>query len=137
MTQIADLVMLFYNQLWNQKNFAIAHDILSPLVHFRGSLGSAVVGRDKVVEYVEQVTTSLNAYTCEIQELVSEGNKAAAKVLFRGTHVKEFMGYEPTGKVVQWVGAAFFDSSDNLLTGVWVLGDLQGLMATLDSNRNW
>lgn len=135
MSQLTSLVELFYQQLWNQKNFEIAGRILADQVEFKGSLGSTLVGRDKVCEYIESVTTALDNYTCEIQQLVVEDNKAAAKVLFNGIHVGYFMGYKPTGKEVEWIGAAFFESKDGKLTNIWVLGDLEGLRSKLDQNK--
>ena len=135
MAQVSDLVKLFYEQFWNQKNFEIANEILDQQINFRGSLGSAMVGRAKVCDYVKDVTTSLADYHCDIQELVVEGEKASAKVLFTGIHVGEFMGYEPTQKEVSWLGTAFFESSNGVLTNIWVLGDLVGLRSKLEQNR--
>lgn len=135
MTPIADLVKLFYEQLWNQKNLEIANEILDERINFRGSLGSAMVGRAKVCEYVMDVTNALADYYCDVQELVVEGEKASAKVLFKGIHVGEFMDYEPTQKEVAWMGTAFFESSNGTLTNIWVLGDLAGLRSKLEQNK--
>ena len=135
MAQISDLVKQFYLQLWNQRDYEIANQILQEQVNFRGSLGPAMVGRDRVCEYVKSVTDALQNYTCEIQEIVADGEKAAAKVLFRGIHVGEFMGFEPTGKEVSWLGAAFFESENGLLTTIWVLGDIQSLTSNLMENK--
>ena len=135
MSQVAELVRLFYDQFWNQKNFAIAAHILHEQVNFRGSLGQTMVGREKICEYALGVTTSLDKYTCEVTELVADGDKAAAVVTFHGMHVAEFLGYEPTGKEVEWVGSAFFESSAGVLSEIWVLGDIEGLRALLDRNQ--
>lgn len=135
MAQIADLVKQFYLHLWNQRDYEIANQILQEQVNFRGSLGPAMVGRNKVCEYVKSVTDALQNYTCQIQEIVVDGEKAAAKVLFRGIHVGEFMGFEPTGKEVSWLGAAFFESEHGLLTTIWVLGDIQSLTSNLMENK--
>lgn len=135
MAQISDLVKQFYLQLWNQRDYEIANQILQEQVNFRGSLGPAMVGIDRVCEYVKSVTDALQNYTCEIQEIVADGEKAAAKVLFRGIHVGQFMGFEPTGKEVSWLGAAFFESENGLLTTIWVLGDIQSLTSNLMENK--
>lgn len=127
---------LFYQQLWNQKDLEIVNQILHESVNFKGSLGTTMVGRRQICEYVQEVTTALEDYTCEIQELVIEENKAAAKVLFKGIHVGEFISYEATGKEVSWIGAAFFESSNGMLTNIWVLGDIQILRNKLDQNKS-
>ena len=131
-----DLVTTFYNELWNKRDSKVANEILHEHVNFRGSLGDSMVGREKVLDYVKRVTTSLDGYTCEILDIVVENDKAAAIVQFHGTHVQEFMGHEPTGKKVQWLGTAFFNSTDGSLANIWVLGDLKGLEAELDKNRD-
>ena len=135
MSQLTSLVDLFYQQLWNQKNFEIAEQILADQIEFKGSLGSTMVGRDKVCEYIESVTTALDNYTCQIQQLVVEDNKAAAKVLFSGIHVGDFIGYQATGKEVEWIGAAFFESEHGKLINIWVLGNLEGLRSKLEQNK--
>jgi predicted ester cyclase len=47
-----------------------------------------------------------------------------AKVLFSGVHQKEFLGYPPTFRRVDWIGAALFKVDDNKFSELWVLGDL-------------
>jgi hypothetical protein len=46
-----------------------------------------------------------------------------------------FRGYAPTGKPVQWLGAALFRFDRGAIAEVWVLGDLFGLDAMLTENR--
>ncbi len=136
MSQISELVRLFYDELWNRKNLEISDQILHEQVNFRGSLGQEMVGSAKVRDYVVSVTNSLANYKCEIQELIAEKEKAAVKVLFSGIHVQHFLGYEPTGKLVQWQGATFMKCNSAVLTEIWVLGDLQGLIANLEANKS-
>lgn len=84
--------------------------------------------------YVEMVTTALSAYRCDVQTLVVEGEQAAAKVLFSGEHIGEFLGYAPTGARVEWIGSAFFTAESGVLTDVWVLGDIVALRAQLEGS---
>lgn len=136
MPQISELVRLFYDELWNRKNLEISDQIMHEQVNFRGSLGQELVGSAKVRDYVVSVTNSLANYKCEIQELIAEKEKAAVKVWFSGMHVQDFMGYKPTGKLVQWQGTAFMECNSGVLTDIWVLGDLQGLIANLEANKS-
>ena len=79
--------------------------------------------------YVRGVRAALADYHCEILSCVAEANQAFAKMCFSGRHVAAFRGYEPTGKRVQWLGAALFRFEDSMIAELWVLGDL----ARLDS----
>ena len=66
--------------------------------------------------------------------MISE-SKAFAKMLFSGVHRKTFLGYEPTSKRIAWAGAALFAMNDNLISELWVLGDLHGLHQLLEENK--
>jgi predicted ester cyclase len=84
-----------------------------------------------VCDYVRMVTTALSEYRCDLESLIAEGDSAAAKVRFSGIQVGDFLGHPPTGRRIEWVGAAFFTADDNKLRDIWVLGDLDSLRAQL------
>jgi steroid delta-isomerase-like uncharacterized protein len=125
------LVEDFYQRIWNGGNLEAAEELLAPDFSFRGSLGNEMRGREQFKNYVRSVRRSLADYSCEILSCVAEGNQAFAKMRFSGRHVAAFRGYQPTGKLVQWLGAALFRFEDSLIAELWVLGDLAGLDALL------
>jgi len=129
---VRSLVESFYDQLWNRVDLEIASEILHPEVSFRGSVGLAAVGRSGVCEYVTMVTTALSNYRCDVETVIADGPSAAAKVRFSGLHRGDFLGYPPTGRRIEWMGAAFFVAEDDMLRDIWVLGDLANLRAQLD-----
>ena len=130
-TEVRDLVGRFYDELWNQIALGVAEEILHPEVSFRGSVGLGATGPRAVCDYVTMVTTALSGYRCDVQELVADGDRAAAKVRFSGVHVGEFLGHPPTGCAVEWIGAAFFHAEAGVLRDIWVLGDLLTLRTQL------
>jgi predicted ester cyclase len=113
-------------------DLAIASEILHPEVSFRGSVGQGAVGRAEVCDFVIMVTTALSNYRCDIEALIAEGPSAAAKVRFSGLHEGDFLGFPPTGRRVEWIGAAFFVAEEDMLRDIWVLGDLANLWTQLD-----
>jgi steroid delta-isomerase-like uncharacterized protein len=131
----ADLVRRFYEEIWNCGNKAKIPELLHESFTFRGSLGQTKSGHDGFAEYVEFVRDALSEYRCEIQEIVCEGSKAFAKVLFSGVHGKAFLGYPATFKRVQWMGAALFTVDGNKVSDLWVLGDLNALREQLSGER--
>ena len=128
---VEELVRLFYNRFWNEIDLAQAEEILHPDVMFRGSVGMGARGRSEVCDYVRMVTTALSGYRCDVELLIADGDSAAAKVRFSGLHTGDFLGYAPTGRRVEWIGAAFFTVEENQLRDIWVLGDLETLRAQL------
>lgn len=129
---VRELVERFYDQLWNQVDLTIAEEILHADVSFRGSIGVGAVGRVEVCNYVTMVTTALERYRCDIEMLIAEDALASARVRFSGVHTGNFLGYPPTGRRVEWMGAAFFVEDQNVLRDIWVLGDLASLRTQLD-----
>ena len=125
------LVEDFYQRIWNDGNLDVAAELLTSQFSFRGSLGSEMRGREAFKKYVRTVRTALADYQCEILSCVTEGNQSFAKMCFSGRHVGPFRGYEPTGKLVQWLGAALFRFEDSMIAELWVLGDLAGLETLL------
>lgn len=128
---VEELVQLFYDRFWNEIDLAVADEILHPDVTFRGSVGVGARGRREVCDYVRMVTTALSTYRCDVELLIADGDSAAAKVRFSGFHTDDFLGYAPTGRHVEWIGAAFFAVEENQLRDIWVLGDLETLRAQL------
>lgn len=84
-------------------------------------------GHSGFFEYVAMVHSALGDYKCHIQQLVVEGDKVFAKMLFTGIHQREFMGYHPTHTRVSWSGCALFSIANGLICDVCVLGDLKAL----------
>jgi len=127
------LVEDFYERVWNDGNLDAAAELLTPEFSFRGSLGNEMRGREPFNSYVRSVRAALADYHCEILSCVAEANHAFAKMCFSGRHVAAFRGYEPTGKIIRWLGAALFRFEDSMIAELWVLGDLASLDALLQA----
>src|SRR5215472_18655109 len=124
------LVRAFYERIWNKGDVA-ATELLASDFLFRASLGKEMKGVAEFQGYVRSVREVLAGYNCEILSCVAEGDQAFAKMRFSGRHVAPFRGYQPTGKTVEWLGAALFKFENSAISDLWVLGDLSGLDALL------
>lgn len=128
-----ELVRILYDEFWNEINLERAETLLHPEVTFRGSVGVGASGRQAVSDYVLMITSALSDYRCEVELLIAEETTAAARVRFSGLHTGEFLGFLPTGRRVEWKGAAFFSSDQEQLRDIWVLGDVERLRSQLGS----
>jgi len=128
------LIRAFYEDIWNRHDKSSIPVLLDGDFSFRGSLGQLRHGHAGFAEYVDFVHAALGNYRCDIQEIIAEGSKAFARMLFSGIHRGEFFNYPPTFKRVEWAGAAVFSFGGDKITDVWVLGDLYGLMQQLQRN---
>ena len=90
------------------------------------------VGIPAFLDYVRPIRRSLADYHCEIIACVTEFPHAFARMRFSGIHAEPFRGFAPTGKLVHWEGAALFTFNGDLISSLWVLGDLAGLDASFE-----
>ncbi len=129
-----DAVIAFYDRVWNRIDKTAIPELFHPDFTFRGSLGPTMTGHTAFAAYVDMVTGALAGYRCTIRDLVSEGERAFARMHFEGIHRGPFMGFAPTGKSVEWAGAALFSLKAGKIADLWVLGDVQGLKDQLARN---
>jgi steroid delta-isomerase-like uncharacterized protein len=128
---IPDLVRRFYHDVWNAHDRSAIAELLTEDFRFRGSLGRESVGLPAFAGYVDSVHESLGDYRCEIEDLVSEGERGFARMSFSGIHRGRLLGHPPTGRRVSWAGAALFHARGGKLESLWVLGDLDSLRQQL------
>jgi steroid delta-isomerase-like uncharacterized protein len=126
-----DLVEAFYHVVWNRGDEAMARRILATDFFFRGSIGLEKRGPDGFIDYMRMIRGALSGYRCEIVALIAEADRAAARMRFHGNHIGSLLGFEPTGRPVEWAGAAFFRFADGQIAELWVLGDTQELRRQL------
>lgn len=125
------LIERFYHEVWNRADEAVACKILHPDVIFRGSLGTEKRGVDGFIDYMRTVHAALENYTCTIEEIIENGQRAAARMKFSGRHRATFFGVAPTGREIAWSGAAFFEADGQRITVLWVLGDIDAVKQQL------
>ena len=128
---IGGLVERFYGELWNRWNDSAVEGILSPGFTFRGSLGQETSGREGWRRYRDMVRAGAADFHNEIIELVCEGQRAAARLRYTGTHTGPLLGLPATRRRFEYAGAAFFTADLRWLTSAWVLGDLEALRGQL------
>jgi steroid delta-isomerase-like uncharacterized protein len=128
---IRTLVERFYHEVWNRADDSVAREILHADFDFRASLGPSRRGPDGFIDYMRTIHRALGGYTCTIEDIVEDRERAAARMLFTGIHRDTFFGVAATGKTIYWAGAAFFTSSRGQITRLWVLGDIDAVKQQL------
>ena len=126
-----ELITRFYHRLWNEWDDTAVDTTLAADFVFRGSLGDQTTGRDGWRRYREKIRSGAPDFYNEITDLVVDDRRAAARLLFRGTHSGPLLGIAPTGRRFRYAGASFFTAAGDRLADAWVLGDLAGLRAQL------
>jgi predicted ester cyclase len=119
--------------MWNRADKRWIPELTHLDLAFRGSLGPELKGHAALADYIDHVTEALGDYTCEIVDMVEEGEKVAARLLFHGRHCGILMGFQPTGQPVAWAGSAQFTFREGKIADLWVLGDVYGLIRQLQA----
>lgn len=125
------LIHRYYEQFWNGWQFELAEELLAPEVRFRGSLGRMVAGRGGLVGYMKHVQSIFPDFFNSIEELIAEGDRVTARLIYTGTHRGEIFGVAPTERRIRYPGVGIFQISGGRILDGWVLGDVAGLLLQL------
>ena len=102
------LIERYYNEMWNQWNFGLVGELISPRVKFHGSVGVSVQGLDGFRGYMRFIQAAFPDFHNTLEETVVEGDRVAARLTYRGTHRGEIFGVAPAGRAVTYDGLAMF-----------------------------
>ena len=127
------LIARFYNDMWNRFDKSVFAEILDTNIRFRGSLGQTKVGFDEFGDYVDYIQNFAPDFHNTVLDTISDGHRTFARLSYTGTHHGEIFGVAPTGRSFEYAGAAIFSFEQNLITEVWVLGDIYGLLQQLQA----
>ena len=116
----ADLVARYeqYLACCNERRF----EDLGEFVDERVSGSGEVDGRAAYVERVRAVCTGFPDYRWELQEVVVEDDRIAARLIGRGTHTGFFDGIAPTGRRIVIQELVVYHFVDGRVAQCW--GDL-------------
>lgn len=125
------LIETYYNELWNNWNFALADQLISPAVKFHGSVGVAVTGLDQFLAYMNLIRSAFPDFHNTIEETVAENDRVAARLSYQGTHRGVIFGVAPTGKIIRYDGLALFQLASGKIVQGHVLGNVIDLLSQL------
>ncbi|MEU5906109.1 ester cyclase [Micromonospora sp. NPDC047467] len=110
---------LRYVELANKREF----DSMADFAHEEVIMnGTPVKMADMVAEFYKHVDAVPDLHW-EIQELIVEGDRVAARLIDTGTPVQEWNGLAPTGKSVRFAETAFYQVQDGKFKHMWYLMD--------------
>jgi steroid delta-isomerase-like uncharacterized protein len=126
-----DLIIRYYEEMWNAWKLPLAKDLLAEEVVFRGSIGVSAKGISGFRGYMLMVRDAFPDFFNEIELLVAEENEVFSRIKYTGTHVGEIFGLAPTGKHFSFEGAAHFTVQRGKIHRGWAVGDIVDLLKQL------
>lgn len=100
-----------------------AHSSLSPFVHEHITHNGQRMTLTEYQAMIEASFVSAPDLYFQIKLLLTTDDRVAARLWFDCTPEKEFLGYQPTGKMVHFAEHVFYRFSDGKIEEVWSLLD--------------
>lgn len=112
----------FIEELWNEGDLGVADELVAAgHVHHIG--GDELLGPDGVKGAVSWLRTGFPDLRFEIDDLISDGDRAVLRWTAFGTHLGPFFDLEPAGRHVSWTGTDWFRFSAGQINEVWAIAD--------------
>ena len=122
----------FIEELWNQGNLDVADELIAAEhVHHLG--GDELRGPDGVKGAVFWLRAAFPDLRFEIDDLISDRDRAVLRWTASGTHVGPFFDLDPTGRRVTWTGCDWLRFSSGQINEVWAVADGGALLDQLTS----
>jgi steroid delta-isomerase-like uncharacterized protein len=124
------LVRRHFQQLINEKNFAVLSDIAADFVDHDAPPGMTpnVQG---IKEFFGRVHAACPDLHVVIDDLVAEGDLVVARNRWCGTHSGTMFGFAATGKTFELKGVVIWRVADGKLCERWAVMDLFGFTRQL------
>jgi steroid delta-isomerase-like uncharacterized protein len=111
----------YIEDMWNKRNPAAAERYLAP--HFIEHNQNLPPGLDGRKKFVASVLAAFSDYHAEIQEVIAEGDKVVARVVWTGTQDGPYLGRPATGKKLRFSTADFFRMENGKFAEHWDVVD--------------
>ncbi len=127
-----DLIELYSNQLWNQKDLTIIPKVFTDQTQIHSPL-TTTKGASEMQTIAQKWLTAFPDMTCTWTDFISEGNLVVSRWQATGTHRHEFNAIAPTHKKIQYQGISTYRLENNKVVEYWALADMHGLLEQLQN----
>jgi steroid delta-isomerase-like uncharacterized protein len=133
MADLKELTRKFIIEVWNQGKLDLVDQLVAPdcVTHDPAAPGHVIKGLDGIKELVSMYRNAFPDTEFEINDLILEGNKVAARITASGTHKGALMGIAPTGKRVSVAGTVITHFRDGKQVESWANYDQLGMLQQL------
>ena len=133
MADLKGLTRKFIDEVWNQGKLDVVEQLVAPdcITHDPAAPGREIRGLDGIKDLVSMYRTAFPDTDFEINDLILEGNKVAARITASGTHKGALMGIAPTGKRVSISGTVITHFRDGKQIESWASYDQLGMLQQL------
>jgi steroid delta-isomerase-like uncharacterized protein len=114
---------------------AVMDEFLAPdVVSHPPTSPEPIHGLDAFKQFIAAQFGAFPDMAVTVEDLISEGDRVAARVTTWGTHEGELMGLPPTGRRVEWSGISMTRHADGRIVEQWGEFDALGLLQQLSGD---
>ena len=124
------LMERFIDEVWNKGNLDVADEIFHPEA-WSPSAPTLPPGPEGVKFIARAFRSAFPDYWMNIDHMVAEPDRVAARFTQGGTHKGDLMGIPPTGKTAKWTETGILRIADGKVVESWYDVDMLTLMQQL------
>jgi predicted ester cyclase len=115
------LYRTYIEEVWNQRNpSAVDRYLAANFIEHNQNLPPGLDGRK---QFIASVLGGFSDYHAEVQEVLADGDKVVARVLWTGTQDGPFLGRPATGNKLRFSTADFFRVENGKFAEHWDVVD--------------
>jgi predicted ester cyclase/ketosteroid isomerase-like protein len=119
----------WFEELWNKKNYAITQELVHPEFTAHGAGGQDIKqGPNGVAEMVRTWHNAFPDGHMTMDDIITEGDLSVIRMTFTGTHMGDFYGVPPCGKVITVTSIGIDKVIDGKITEGWGELNMLGMM---------
>ncbi|NWF82344.1 MAG: ester cyclase [Bryobacteraceae bacterium] len=126
-----DLVRRWTEEIWNQGNLPAIDEIVAADYVHNDPVQPQFKGREALKQHVAAVHASFPDIHYAIEDLIIEGDNAATRISYSGTHLGEWMGMAATGKRLEGTANVLLRIAAGKVAEIWSVWDAFGCLQTL------
>jgi steroid delta-isomerase-like uncharacterized protein len=123
----------FYEGAWNDGDLDVVDELLDEGFVNHELAGGAASHREAYKRAVVETRTAFPDWTIVIEDLISEGDRVAARRRSSGTHTGALPGLQPTGAPVRTRGMTIVRVVGGRITDFWKQDDSHTVEQQLDA----
>jgi steroid delta-isomerase-like uncharacterized protein len=124
------LTRQWFEQVWNQKRGNVIDEMLGADAVVHG-LGDDRIGNAPFHEFHDTFVGAFPDITVQVDDVISEGDRTAARFTVRGTHRGDHLGFTATGKSIVATGLCYIHWKGGKIVEAWNEFDSAGKIQAL------
>jgi steroid delta-isomerase-like uncharacterized protein len=124
------IVRRWFEEVWNQGREGTIDELFPAegVAHGLGDSESDVHGPTEFKPFAANIRGSIPNTQIRVEDILSEGDRVAVRVILEGTHTGQGLGVPPTGRKVSIQGIIILRMVDGQIVEAWNSYDQLGLL---------